>query len=73
MGLLSRDQFEQHLDLFRWALSVPGARTMWTHLEPTFDPEFRALLDSEVLSADAPTSGMVKALFALSADRTDRS
>ncbi len=72
MGLLPRDQFEQHLDLIRWALSPPAARRMWTYLAPTFDTEFCAVLDSEVLAEEAPTSGMVKALFALDPERTDR-
>ena len=72
MGLLSRDQFDQHLDLFRWALSAPEARRMWTHLAPTFDPEFCAVLDSEVLSEEAPVSSMVRASFALDPERTDR-
>ena len=65
LGAVSRDQFEQNLDLLRWALSVRAARQIWAHLAETFDPEFRAFVDSEVLRADAPTSSMVKAFAAL--------
>jgi hypothetical protein len=73
LGAVSRDQFDQHLDLLRWALSASSARRMWAQLAPTFDPGFRAVVESEVLSADAPPSRMHKALAALDPEWVDRS
>ena len=64
-GTLSPEQFQQHLDLLRWATSTPEARLMWVHLAPTFDPAFCSLVESEALAEGAPTSGMVKAFLAL--------
>ena len=65
LGTVSQDQFDQHLDLLRWAISAPPARRMWEQLGPTFDPGFCAVVESEVLAADSPPSRMLKALAAL--------
>jgi hypothetical protein len=65
LGSVSHDQFNQHLDLMRWALTLPAARRMWTQLASTFDPGFRDVVELEALSKDAPTSLMNKALMAL--------
>jgi len=65
LGTVSKAQFEQNLDLLRWALSMGVARRMWAHLAEAFDPEFRTVVDSEALDAAAPTSSMVKAFAAL--------
>lgn len=64
-GAVSRDQFDQHLDLLRWAVTHQTARRIWAQLAPTFDPGFRAVVESEALSADAPTSHMHKAFAAI--------
>jgi hypothetical protein len=64
-GAVSRDQFDQHLDLLRWAITHETARRMWTQLAPTFDPGFRAVVELEVLSRDAPRSHMYKAMAAI--------
>lgn len=73
LGALSEDQFDQHIDLLRWILSVPEPRRMWAQLAPTFSPGFRAVIESEVLAADAPTSRMIKALQSLDPEWVDRS
>ena len=65
LGAVTREQFEQHLDLLRWAMSVPEARRMWSYLERTFDPGFRAMVDAEALAEDAPISSLTKAFLAL--------
>jgi hypothetical protein len=65
LGAVSQDQFEQHLDLLRWALSMPEPCRMWEYMAQTFDPDFRAIVDAKVLADDAPTSSMVKAFLAL--------
>ena len=65
VGSVSHDQFDQHLDLARWALSVPASRRMWTQLASVFSPGFQDIIASEVLSADAPRSQMLKAYAAL--------
>ena len=65
LGAISRKMFEHHLDLLRWAMSVPVARRMWTHLAQTFDPGFRAIVDAEVLADNAPTSSMTKVFLEL--------
>ena len=72
LGAVTQDQFDQHLDLLRWAISAPSARRMWEQLAPTFAPGFRAVVESEVLSADAPPSRMYKALSALDPEWVDR-
>jgi hypothetical protein len=72
-GTLSPEQFQQHLDLLRWATSTPEARLMWVHLAPTFDPAFCSLVESEALAEGVPTSGMVKAFLALDHRSIDRS
>jgi hypothetical protein len=72
-GALSPEQFQQHLDLLRWATSTPEARLIWVHLAPTFDPAFCSLVESEALAEGAPTSGMVKAFLALDHRSIDRS
>jgi len=72
LGALSEDQFEQHIDLLRWILSLPEPRRMWAQLAPTFTPGFRAVVESEVLAADAPASRMIKALQALDPKGIDR-
>ena len=65
LGTLSQYQFDQNLDLLRWALSEPAARRMWRHLSQSFDPEFQALVEKEALADDAPMSSMLMALGAL--------
>lgn len=65
LGTLTRHQFEQHLDLMRWGLSLPAARRMWGYLAERFDPSFRAVVQSEALAEGAPVSSMVKAFLAL--------
>lgn len=64
-GVVSREQFDQHLDLLRWAISTPLARRMWAQLAPTFDPGFCAVVETEVLSEDAPRSRMFDAFRSL--------
>ena len=68
LGSVSGAQFEQHLDILRWAMSHPAARRMWAALAPTFDPGFRAVVESEVLSETAPQSHMLGAFQALDPD-----
>ncbi len=70
LGAVSREMFEQHLDLLRWALSSLVARRMWTYLAQTFDPGFRAVVDVEVLADNAPTSSMTKVFLDLSSQPT---
>jgi len=71
LGSVSQVQFEQHLDLLRWAMSTPETRRMWEYLAPAFDPGFRAVVDAKVLAEHAPTSSLVKAFRALDAQPTD--
>ena len=70
LGAVSSAMFAQHLDLLRWAMSVPIARDMWVYIAQTFDPGFRDTVDDEVLANDAPTSGMLKAFLSLEARPT---
>jgi hypothetical protein len=72
LGALSPEQFQRHLDLLRWALSVAGARLMWTHLSLTFEPGFREVIDAEALADGAPTSRMIKAFLELDQTSTER-
>ena len=72
LGAVSPEQFDQHVDLLRWVMSVPEARRMWVQLAPTFAPGFRALVESEVLGPDAPPSLMSRALLALDPEWVDR-
>jgi len=65
LGAVSRDQFDQHLDLLRWAVTHETARRMWAQLSPTFDPGFRTVVESEALSPSAPRSQMHKAFAAI--------
>ncbi len=67
VGAISHDQFDQHLDLVRWALTAPVCRRMWAELQSIFTPEFQAAIQNTVLAADAPTSQMVKAMAAIEA------
>lgn len=73
LGSVSQEQFEQHLDLLRWAMSTAEPRRMWEHLAQAFDPGFRAVVDTEVLADDAPTSSLVKAFLTLDTQVTDSS
>lgn len=72
LGAVSRDQFDQQLDLLRWALTLPEARRMWEQLAPTFDPGFCAVVESEVLGPDAPPCRMSRAFAALDPKWVDR-
>jgi hypothetical protein len=72
LGAVTRDQFDQRLDLLRWAMSPPEARRMWTQLAPTFAPGFCRVVETKVLSGDAPPSHMNRALAALDPDWIDR-
>ncbi len=65
LGAVSRHQFEQHLDLLRWAMSTREPRCMWEHLSQSFDPGFRAVVDARVLAEKTSTSSLVKAFQAL--------
>jgi len=65
LDAVSQAQFEQQLDLLRWAMSPPEARRMWDCLASTFDLGFRAIVDTEALEDDAPTSSLLKAFVAL--------
>jgi hypothetical protein len=65
LGVIAEHQFNQHLDLLRWAMSMPEPRCMWEQMAQIFDPQFRAVVDAQALSGDAPTSSMVKAFLAL--------
>ncbi len=73
LGAVSRDQFDEHLDLLRWAFNHEAARRMWSQLAPTFDAGFRAVIDAEVLSADAPPIRMMLAFQSLDPHWTDPS
>lgn len=70
LGVASRAMFEQHLDMLRWAMSVPVARQMWVFLAETFDSGFRDTVDNEVLASAAPSSSMLKAFLSLDARPT---
>jgi hypothetical protein len=72
MGLLSQDQFDQNIDLVRWALSLPEPRRMWVYLAPSFDPDFCAAVESAVLAEGAPIGAMTKAFAALDPDWADQ-
>ena len=65
LGAVSHDQFDQHLDLLRWAMTLPICRRMWMQLTPTFDSEFCSVVETRVLSADASKSHMNNAFSAL--------
>ena len=65
LGAVSQYQFEQHLDLLRWAMSTSEPRRMWEHLGNAFDPEFRAVVDTRVLADKTSTSSLVMAFQAL--------
>lgn len=65
LGSVTQYQFEQHLDLLRWAMSSPATRLMWGYLAQTFDPGYRAIVEEKVLADGAPTSSIVKAYLAL--------
>ncbi|MFT5287002.1 MAG: hypothetical protein ACI8TQ_003177 [Planctomycetota bacterium] len=67
-GAVTQEQFDHQLDLLRFAINHPVARRMWAQLAPIFAPGFQAVVDSEVLSEDAPTSRMLKAYAALDPD-----
>ena len=54
IGAISHDQFDQHLDIVRWALTAPVSRRMWAELESIFTPEFQSAIQKKVLAADAP-------------------
>ncbi len=73
LGVIAEHQFNQHLDLLRWALSLPEHRCMWEQMAQIFDPQFRAVVDIQALSDDAPTSSMVKAFLALDALKGENS
>ena len=70
LSVVSRTRFGQHLDLLRWAMSVPVAREMWVYIAQTFDSGFRDIVDDEVFAKDAPTSGMSRAFLSLDARPT---
>ena len=72
LGAVSQHQFDQHVDLLRWIMSLPEPRRMWAQLAPSFDPGFQSIVESEVLGADAPTGSMGKALAALDPEWVDR-
>lgn len=65
LGAVSRDQFDQHLDILRWAMGHPAAHRMWEQLAPTFDPGFRAVVDGAAPSGGTPDNRMLKAYLAL--------
>jgi len=65
VGAISHDQFDQHLDIVRWALTAPVSKKMWAELESTFMPEFQTAIQNKVLAADAPASQMAKAMAAI--------
>jgi hypothetical protein len=73
LGALSLTQVEQHLELLRWALSMPEARRMWVHVAHAFDPQFCTVVDRQVLAENAPISGMTKAFMALDPEWQDQS
>ena len=69
VGTITVDQFKQHIDLVRWALTAPAARQMWTELQSTFAADFIEVIEQEVLAAEAPPSQMNKAFEALKQPR----
>lgn len=71
LGSVTQQQFEQHLDLLRWAMSIPETRLMWAYMAQTFDIGFRSVVDDEVLADRAPTSSLVKAFLALDTEATE--
>lgn len=68
VGAISHDQFDQHLDLVRWALTAPVSRRMWTEMKSIFVPEFNNVIQSKVLASSAPTSQMTMAFAAINDD-----
>jgi hypothetical protein len=72
-GSVTRAQFDQHLDMLRWALSHDAARRMWVPIASTFDSGFRQIVEAEALSPDAPPSLMVKAFQATDPNWTESS
>lgn len=71
LGAVSPEQFDEHLDLLRWALHYPAAHRMWEQLAPTFAPGFQAVVETRVLAPDAPPPRMVKAFSAIDPDWVD--
>ena len=65
VGAVSHDQFDQHLDIVRWALTAPVSRRMWAELKSIFAPGFQAAIQTKVLAEDAPASQMVSAMTAI--------
>ncbi len=41
LGNLSKEQFDGHLDILRWSISLPLTRELWADIEGSFDPGFR--------------------------------
>lgn len=68
VGAMAHDQFAQHLDIVRWALTAPVCRRMWAELETSFVPGFREAVKKDVLAAEAPSSQMMKAMEAINRD-----
>ena len=68
VGAITHDQFDQHLDLVRWALTAPVSRRMWAELESTFTPDFQDVIRAQVLAKDAPPSQMTRAMASIRAD-----
>ena len=68
LGGIPRSQFDQHLDLMRWALTLKVCRKMWAQLASTFTADFCAVIDEEVLAENAPGSQMNKAFLILGSD-----
>lgn len=71
LGSVSRDQFDLHIDLARWALSAPACRRMWSQMSSIYSPGFQDLIAKEVLSEDSPISRMTKAFSAIDPDWVD--
>jgi hypothetical protein len=65
LGNLTTEDFEQHLDLLRWAMSHPSAHLIWQVMGKRFDDEFQAIVQTEALADDAPPGSMVEAFVAL--------
>ena len=65
VGAITHDQFDQHLDLTRWALTAPACRRMWAELESTFTPAFQDVIREKVLAKDAPPSQMARAMASI--------
>ena len=72
LGAVSAEQFDEHLDLLRWALSHPAARRMWAQLAPTFARGFREVVESDVVGPNAPQARMFKAWAAIDPDWVDK-